>query len=313
MKGILSVGLSTYDITVPMDGPLIENRKYTLAVKNKGGGGPAYNAAYLCAKWGVQTWLRSRLAHDQYGDELRRVIEEIGVNTDELIYPENYFSSYSYIFTNDQNGDRTIMNFREKPSQEHYVFPDRDIGVILSDGHEPVLSLDAFEQYPDAVRVADAGTAREDTIRVAREVDYLVASQVFAEGILGEPIDLADPVHYTEQFAAIEAVNGKTAVITLGDQGLLYREETPEDAEKTGEKSGTGRVIHMPAFPVKAVDTTGAGDIFHGAFVYGIACGMPLPEVLRLSSMAAAVSVESIGSQSSIPELKTVQERLLSI
>ena len=300
--GVLVVGLSTYDITVPMDGPLIENRKYTLAVKQEGGGGPAYNAAYLCAKWGEQTWLRSRLGHDQYGAALASVMKEAGVRDDELIYPDDFHTSYSYIFTNEENGNRTIMNFREKPETGHYTFPDRNITVILSDGHEPNLTLDAFSQYPDAVRVADAGTAREDTLRVAREVDYLVASQVFAEGYLNEPICLDDPEICETQFSKIEEINGKTAVITLGGEGLLYRQEASDGS--------AGNVIHMPAFPVKAIDTTGAGDIFHGAFVYGISRGMKLEEVIRLSAMAAAVSVESLGSQSSIPALDTVKKRL---
>ena len=299
---ILVVGLSTYDITVPMDGPLIENRKYTLAVEKEGGGGPGYNAAYLCAKWGADTYLRSRIGHDTYGNALRSVLEEPGVHCDELMDPEGFHTSYSYIFTNEQNGNRTIMNFREPPEQNSYAFPDREVSVILSDGHEPVLSLDAFGQYPDAIRIVDAGTAREDTILVAREVDYLVASQVFAEGILGEAIDLSDPDVYTRQFKVIEDIHGGTAVITLGDNGLLFREFETE-----------GPVIHMPAYPVKAIDTTGAGDIFHGAFVYGIANDLPYREVIELSAMAAAISVESRGSQSSIPELETVWERLEQI
>lgn len=299
---ILVVGLSTYDITVPMDGPLIENRKYTLKVENEGGGGPGYNAAYLCAKWGAETYLRSRIGKDLYGNALRKVLEEPGVHSEELLAPEGFKTSYSYIFTNEQNGNRTIMNFREPPEQTSYSFPDREINVILTDGHEPVLTLDAFRQYPDAIRVADAGTAREDTMRVSREVDYLVASQVFTEGFLGEPVNLSDQEIFTRQFAAIEAIHGGTAVITLGDDGLLYRPGRTE-----------GPVVHMPAYPVKAVDTTGAGDIFHGAFVYGIASGLPYQEVIKISAMAAAVSVESRGSQSSIPELQTVRERLKQI
>jgi len=56
-----------------------------------------------------------------------------------------------------------------------------------------------------------------------------------------------------------------------------------------------------------------AGDIFHGAFVYGIANDLPYREVIELSAMAAAISVETRGSQSSIPELETVWDRLEQI
>ena len=78
--------------------------------------------------------------------------------------------------------------------------------------------------------------------------------------------------------------------------GLLYRRD--------------GKITLMPAFKVKAVDTNGAGDIFHGAFAYAIKQQLDFYDVLKISSMASAISVQTLGAQSSIPQLTKVTSEL---
>lgn len=72
-----------------------------------------------------------------------------------------------------------------------------------------------------------------------------------------------------------------------------------------------GKINYMPAFKVKAIDTTGAGDIFHGAFAYCVANRYSFEESLRISSMASAISVETMGGQISIPKIEIVKSRLV--
>ena len=71
-----------------------------------------------------------------------------------------------------------------------------------------------------------------------------------------------------------------------------------------------GDLIHLDAYKVKAIDTNGAGDIFHGAFAYGIEKKLELIDVLKKSSMASAISVQSMGGQISIPTLTEVEKQL---
>jgi sugar/nucleoside kinase (ribokinase family) len=74
---------------------------------------------------------------------------------------------------------------------------------------------------------------------------------------------------------------------------------------------GTGDgVEQLPAFPVQAVDTTAAGDIFHGAFAYGVLQGLADHETLRLAAATAALSVTERGGRTSIPALAQVEELL---
>jgi sugar/nucleoside kinase (ribokinase family) len=85
-------------------------------------------------------------------------------------------------------------------------------------------------------------------------------------------------------------------VVTLGEKGLIADD-------------GTG-FHHLAAYPAPAVDTTAAGDIFHGAFAFAIAQEMPLWESLRLAAMAASLSVRVAGGRKSIPSLAKVKEAL---
>jgi sugar/nucleoside kinase (ribokinase family) len=90
-----------------------------------------------------------------------------------------------------------------------------------------------------------------------------------------------------------------TVVVTLGEQGLIADD-------------GSGFRL-VPAFPTHAVDTTGAGDIFHGAFGFAITQAMPFWESLRFAAMAASLSVRMRGGRGSIPTLAQVQEALAHV
>ena len=90
-----------------------------------------------------------------------------------------------------------------------------------------------------------------------------------------------------EACRAIREMGAKCVVVTLGERGLVYF-----DGETFGE---------LPAFEVEVVDTTGAGDVFHGAFCYGLAQGFPLQENLRFAAAAAALKCRRIGGRAGIP------------
>ena len=167
--------------------------------------------------------------------------------------------------------------------------------VLLFDGHEPEASLEAMKLFPQAKSILDAGSLRDGTRELARRVDYVVASERFARE-LGNLPDLESVENQDAAVAALHRRNGKPVVITCGERGLLH---------------GTaGRVERLPAFPVKACDTTAAGDIFHGAFAYGVLAGLPWVETLRLASATAALSVAARGGRTSIPTLAQVKEML---
>jgi sugar/nucleoside kinase (ribokinase family) len=216
----------------------------------------------------------------------------------------------SIILVNETNGSRTIVNRKTDSTATGCritVRPDwaEPPQVLLFDGHEPQASLEAMTLFPHARTILDAGSARPGAVELARRVDFLVASERFARQILGSSSgrgETSDPLSPAWQAAAIEALhrhNGREVVVTLGERGLLH--------------GTTGRFTHLPAFPVKAIDTTAAGDIFHGAFAYGVFAGLPWGETLRVASATAALSTTLRGGRSSIPSLDQVQEFLARV
>lgn len=293
---VICVGQSVYDIVIPYDTALVENQKYRVTRRLECGGGPALNAAYLCAVWGEQTYLVSRIGEDDYGKKIKRILLEAGVHLEYLVERENIETPYSIILSNSDNGSRTIFNFPGEVQDKHYEYPALDVDVILSDGHLPKLSIQAIRRYPAALSVLDAGTCRESTMEVAPHVDYIVCSEDFARQYTGKAVDLEKPELCREIFGQIKEINKRHAVITLGEKGLLYEAD--------------GGLKYLPAYPAKAVDTSGAGDIFHGAFAFGLAKNLPLLSILKLSSMASSISVESLGGQTSIPALDLVEDKL---
>lgn len=295
---IFCVGQAVYDITAPYTGPLRANQKYRVTKSHGCSGAPALNAACLCSKWGAPAELVARIGNDPYGTLVRADLERYGVGTAYLIPDTEVKTGYSIIAVDDATGERTIFNFPSTMHDVDYPLPPEAPEVVLADGHEPQVTLQILEAYPQARSVVDAGTYRESTYEVARAVDYLVCSEDFARQYTGEPLADPDDVRATDELLRrIEGINDGVAVVTLGDRGLIFRDDE-------------GVPQHMPAFTAHAVDTTGAGDIFHGAFAFGLYRNMSLEDNLRMCSMTSSLSVRSMGGLTSIPTYEQVQQEL---
>lgn len=293
---ILCIGQAVYDITFPLEEPIVENQKYRIYDRHECMGAPAANAAYLCGLWGVDTSLIARVGADLFGKEILRTLERAKVKTAGIRQELQQKTSISSIIVNKKNGHRTILN---APLQEDYfepTWPEQTPEVILLDGHEKEVSLAGLQKYPQAISMIDAGTYKSECRELFAAVDYLVCSQDFAFQYTGVSIDVDRKETLEATFEKLAKLNSNHLVVTLGEQGCSYLED--------------GRIKHAPAFPSKPVDTTGAGDIFHGAFAYGLHQKLPLAEIIRLASATAALSVEKIGGQTSIPTLKEVEKLL---
>lgn len=290
---ILCIGQTAYDITLPMKETLVENQKYRIFNKLECLGGPAANAAYLCAKWGMPTSFISRIGLDTYGNKIMDDLHAIGLNCDYIVRSSK--TPISIIINNQERGSRTILNNPGILDEISATFPD-STDVVLLDGHELTISLQAIEKYPNAITILDAGSCRENTIRLAQKVDYLVCSQDFARQYTNFDFDPLNKKDHIIIMNKLKKLNQKNVVITLGEHGLLYEEDTC--------------IKHLKAFPVVTIDTTAAGDIFHGAFSYAIHEKYTMVEALRLASMASALSVCKVGGNVSIPTYAQVQQAL---
>ena len=297
MTGTLCVGHACYDVLFSMDGFPVENAKYAVAETRESSGGPACNAASLLGLWGLRCVFAGLVGRDHYGERVAAELAAAGVDTAMLELRDGHPTPLSFIIVNRSGGSRTIIN-RKSPETLPWIPPEafRDTwtgespGILLFDGHEPEASLAALETFPDALSVLDAGSLRRGTEILSRRVDYCIASERFARDLLGGRTAASGTAE-----AALEEMGrrgARFAAITLGERGCIYRNFL------SGACPG-----RIPALPVRAVDTTAAGDIFHGAFVFALMESLDFVRGLVFASAAAGLSVEKPGGRESIPGL----------
>lgn len=295
---VLTIGTAAYDFSLFIEEFPGENSKAEVHEMVEGGGGPAANAAYLLSLWGARCGFAGLLGDDYYGERIRGEFESVGTDLTLTETRAGQATPVSFILVNTRTGSRTIVNRKVKqeglelrPSQ----LADLSPRVLLFDGHEGNASRIAREAFPQAVSILDAGSLRPGTRDLAGQVDYLVASERFTLQATGIA-DLAGPDQRQEALRRLRAVAKAEAaiVVTLGERGLIF--------------DAAGVSGHLPAYPARPVDTTGAGDVFHGAFAYAVLRGFPWELTLKLASLAAALSVQECGGRRSIPALDTVRK-----
>lgn len=290
---ILCIGHAAYDITFPLDNFPIENTKNRVNGKIECGGGPASNAAYLLSKWGMDVTFLGIVGKDLYGERITKEMKQIGIETKYIEQSEKHQTTCSIIMANTSNGSRTILTYRPdrvtmKPVKINFT-PD----IILVDGQEIELSKSMIEKYSDAISIIDAGRSTEEIIDLCHIVDYVVCSKEFAENVSQKKFDYQNKYTLVEIYQTLENMFKTNIIITLESQGCLYRDE---------------KIKVMPSIEVKAIDSTGAGDIFHGAFTYGIAKQWPIEKIVRIANLAGGISVTRIGSRNSMPTIEEMKQ-----
>lgn len=295
---VLCIGHAAFDYCMAVEAFPAENSKVETDQLLEGGGGPAANAAYLLASWGIRCGFAGLIGNDDYGCRVAQEFQEVGVDISLMEARPGCVTPVSFILANKKTGTRTVIN---RKINGPCLQPDETAlkkmapKVLLFDGHELPASLAALSAFPSAISILDAGSWREGTAQLAGRVHYLVASEKFAcqatgsNGLVETRARLACMAQLRKKFST-------SITVTLGEHGLIA--------------DNGGGLFHLPAFPAQAVDSTAAGDIFHGAFAYAALQGLPFKEGLRLASMAASLSVQKPGGRASIPPLGKVMEEL---
>lgn len=291
MKAIC-VGHCTFDTTLPVDNYPVENNKYRIEKRVECGGGPASNAAYLLAKWGMDTSIAAIIGNDYYGKKIYEEFREVGANLNYLELRDGFDTSSSYIIANMSNGSRTIITSKRKPVRRLNATIGENFDVILVDGEHPETAIDVLKSNPNAISVLDAGRLNDDTRLIGKLVTYVVCSHDFAEEFTSCKIDSKDMDLLIDIYTQLKNYFNTNIIITLEGNGSFTFID--------------GEYKIVPSIHVDAIDSTGAGDIFHGAFTYFIANGYSLEDSIRYASICGAISVTRIGSRFSIPDFEEV-------
>ncbi len=251
------------------------------------GGGPAANAAVTIARLGGSARFCGYLGNDAFGEANLREFANDGVHADALHRGDA--PTPVAAVTIKPNGERSIIDYRSPSAiaaEDTISLAKFPAKVLLIDGHQPLLSLALIEEARalGIPSILDAGSINDGTQLLYNKVDYLITSEKFAKHYSGED----DPR------TALAALDGAAPLIasTWGADGVYWQDEYGQH--------------HTPAFDIEAVDTTGAGDAFHGAFALGIAEGLKTKQNMRRACATGALTCLKAGARSSLPTRKAV-------
>lgn len=282
---VLCVGHASCDLIFTVDTHPASDEKVFANEFLACGGGPAANASVQIAKLGGISGFAGYLGNDLYGDKHLSELLQNSVNTD-FIIRGNLQTPLSTILVK-PNGNRCLINYKgsTKPLETGSIdFTNLDAKVVLFDGHEPFISVDLAEnlKFKNILTVLDAGSVSEGTKALLPKVDYAVCSEKFAIQLCG---DVSTALKHISTISPV-------VVITLGEKGLVWKRRNEEG--------------QLPALTIDAVDTTGAGDAFHGAFAYGLSRNMEWNELLRFASIAGSLCCTKMGARLGLATLDEV-------
>jgi ribokinase len=292
------LGHATCDLLGTVDGwPGPDEKTRLRAAFERQGGGPAATAAVTLARLGAPVRLLGVVGDDDLGAWILAGLRAAGVDVDGVAVRGGRRSQLSVCLADRRGGGRNVLwHPGDAPDLRPAELP-RDVldgaGVVLLDGRHPAAAaaLAAAARRRGIPTLLDAGSPSPTTVALARRVDVCVASRPFARALAGDD-------RPGEQLRALLALGPRRAGVTLGDRGAVLG------------SAGADRYLYQPALRVRTVDTTGAGDAFHGAVAWGLLHRRPPAWLLRTAAVVAGLKCRQAGGRRGLPGWSAVLRRL---
>jgi sulfofructose kinase len=281
---IVCAGITTLDFIYAVDVMPSEPLKYRSNTMVTSGGGLAGNAATACARLGASVKLVARLGDDFWADPIIAELEREGIDCALIRRCAGYRSPVSAVIV-DPQGERLVVSYSDPaiPSDTDWIPADlaRDADAVYAETRWVEAALHVLPQArahaTPSVLDADRRPTRPEVLELASHVGFSAPALREWTGIHDLPAALA---HASKGIANV-------FLVTDGANGAWYME---------GNK-----VIHIPAFPVKSVDTLGAGDTWHGALAVALTEHQPLGQAVRFANAAAALKCTEFGGRKGMP------------
>lgn len=260
------------------------------------GGGMVSTALVTLSRLGASTAFAGKIGNDMAGRVVKEEFDLYGVDAGHLTMEPGATTPVSMILVDESTGQRTIMAGGTAVTLAPSEVPAELIAAarylhLDNTNRQAALAAARIARDSGVPVVLDADTASQpdDLDALLRVTDYLIASRVFADELTGA----ADAVAAAKTLAGYGST---VTVVTLGEEGSYTL---------AGDRS-----FHTPAFPVEAVDTTGAGDVYHGAFIFGLLRKWDPEKTAQFASAVAAMSCTRLGGRAGIPDLHSALEFL---
>jgi len=298
MTDIVGIGANVFDTLYRLEHYPTEDTKQKAVSVAESGGGPCGTGLVAASKLGAHCAYIGNCSDDSAGQFLRADFEKYGVSTDLMNPVENTGAFCSCIWLCDDTATRTCVFHRGTvpPTQidETAAKAIADAHLLLVDGNDLDAAVEGarIARENNTLVLYDAGGQYPGVERLLALTDVLIPSEEFALGHTGEK-SVADAARKLWRL-----YSPKVIVITQGKEGgILF------DGKE---------VLRYPAFPVEAVDTNGSGDVFHGAFAFGLSRGFSYAKCCVFSSAVSALKCTSVGARPGVPNYDRTIEFLKS-
>lgn len=260
-------------------------------------GGKGANQAVSIARLGGDVAMIGRVGADDFGGQLRDVLAQEGVSVGRIGVDETAPTGVALI-TVDDKGENSIIfvpganNNTSERDVTSGISANRDIEFLVMPIEVPmpcIAQAAEIARERGATVILNAAPALPLSGSLLQIVDFLIVNETEAIHLTGMR---SGPPRAT--IAALRALGARNIVLTLGAKGALYYEQG-------------GAAKEMFGFPVRAVDTTAAGDAFVGAFAVALSNGLSLDDAVFLASAAGALTVTKHGAQPSLPTQAELQ------
>ncbi|MBO4592641.1 MAG: ribokinase [Bacteroidaceae bacterium] len=301
MKKIVIIGSSNTDLVVrvehfPSPGETIIGSDFMTAQGGKGA-----NQAVAVARLGGKALFVARLGRDGFGETTLSALQREGINTRYVTLTDGVASGVATI-TVDSRGENSIV----VASGANALLSPEDIDNAAEDIREAAILLMQLETpMPALIKAAQLAKASGVTVvlnpapypkqplptELLKNVDIIIPNETEAAYMTG--VQVTDDDSALAAIRKMQAMGASNAIITVGQHGAYTIVDD--------------KLVRVPAFEVKAVDTTAAGDTFCGALCVALTKGSTLVKAIRFANKAASISVTRRGAQPSVPTAEEVE------
>ena len=296
MAKIVGIGANVFDTLYNIPAYPAEDTKMRATGSKTAGGGPVATGLVAAAKLGAEAAYIGVLSDDNGGRFLKEDFEKYGMATDLIHIKSGYRSFASVLWLCADKATRTcVFDKGDLPAlelddaQKQAV---KNAALLMVDGNEMDAAVEAAKLARESgVKVLyDCGGLYPNVERLLAHTDIMIPSEEFSLGHTGcKTVEEAARKLY-------DTYHPEVVVITCGKEGgILY------DGKK---------VVNYPAFSVAAVDTNGAGDVFHGAYAAAVTMGYDYYRCCCFASAVSALKCTGVGARESAPDLETTKKFL---
>jgi len=285
---VVGLGLNATDVAIEVPAYPAFNSKVEFLSAARQAGGQVATALTVCQRFGLRTKYIGRVGSDEAGRFQLESLRREGIDVADVGVVPDCPNQAAYIVIDKRSGERTIL-WRRDPRLDirpEELRPAMVEGARLLhvDGHDTAAAAQAARWAREAGLpvTADVDNIYPGLDALLAATDYLISSEGFPGAYTGER-DLFRALARIQR----EYPTMKLVAATLGRDGVLGLAD--------------GRLLYEPAFEVAARDTTGAGDVFHGAFIYALLQGWALERILAFSNAVAGLNCTALGARGGIP------------